>query len=227
MPKESIPSSSVSDSFELAELLCARICHDLAGSVGAIATGAELLGEDLDIENHSIELLLTSSKIASIKLQFLRHAFAGGEKKLPPEKVKEILETILMNDMVSYKIEIDWSNSIHDILNLCHSRLLFNLAMIIQDCLPKGGRMRFERTIDDPTILTISIEGQSLIFSESAKKIEQNFMINIKSERATQGSFTKYLAHQIGKSISISNHSQKIIFTISPLGKNFTIDQVE
>ena len=36
------------DELKLAELLCARLCHDLAGPVGAVATGAELLlGGDL------------------------------------------------------------------------------------------------------------------------------------------------------------------------------------
>ncbi len=66
---------------ELAQLLCTRLCHDLAGPVGAVAAGVELIGGDptqADIE--TLGLIGSSSAAASAKLKFMRMALgaAGG-----------------------------------------------------------------------------------------------------------------------------------------------------
>ena len=59
----------------VAELLASRLCHDLISPVGAVNNGIELLtefGEDPDGE--SMQLIATSAKTASEKLQFFRIA---------------------------------------------------------------------------------------------------------------------------------------------------------
>lgn len=66
---------------ELAQLLCTRLCHDLAGPVGAVAAGVELIGGDpaqADVE--TLGLIGSSSAAASAKLKFMRMALgaAGG-----------------------------------------------------------------------------------------------------------------------------------------------------
>ncbi len=60
---------------ELAQLLCTRLCHDLAGPVGAVAAGVELIGGDpaqADLE--TLGLIGNSSAAASLKLKFMRAA---------------------------------------------------------------------------------------------------------------------------------------------------------
>ena len=54
------------DSLQLAELLCARICHDLSGPVGAAAAGAELL-EDMDAAPDAETLELAAGPKAARK----------------------------------------------------------------------------------------------------------------------------------------------------------------
>ena len=72
---------------ELAQLLCTRLCHDLAGPVGAIAAGVELIGDDPAMADaETIGLIGDSSSAASRKLKFLRAALgyaqnAGGDLK--------------------------------------------------------------------------------------------------------------------------------------------------
>ncbi|MEH6728864.1 MAG: histidine phosphotransferase, partial [Hyphomicrobiales bacterium] len=39
---------------DLAALLCSRVCHDVVGSVGAIANGLEVLDEEKDAEMRQI-----------------------------------------------------------------------------------------------------------------------------------------------------------------------------
>jgi histidine phosphotransferase ChpT len=60
---------------ELAQLLCTRLCHDLAGPIGAVAAGVELIGDDPAMADaETIGLIGDSSSAASRKLKFLRAA---------------------------------------------------------------------------------------------------------------------------------------------------------
>lgn len=59
----------------LAQLLCTRLCHDLAGPVGAVAAGVELIGDDpAAVDSETLGLIGSSSAAASRKLRFLRAA---------------------------------------------------------------------------------------------------------------------------------------------------------
>lgn len=72
---------------ELAQLLCTRLCHDLAGPVGAAAAGVELIGGDLtQVDAETLGLIGNSSSAASLKLKFMRTALgvsgsASGDPK--------------------------------------------------------------------------------------------------------------------------------------------------
>jgi histidine phosphotransferase ChpT len=79
---------------ELAQLLCTRLCHDLAGPVGAVAAGVELIGDDPQAADaETLGLIGSSSAAASRKLKFLRAALgaAGGA----PLDLKSLLDGYL------------------------------------------------------------------------------------------------------------------------------------
>lgn len=58
---------------ELAQLLCTRLCHDLAGPIGAVAAGVELIGGDpAAADTETLGLIGSSSQAASLKLKFIR-----------------------------------------------------------------------------------------------------------------------------------------------------------
>jgi histidine phosphotransferase ChpT len=61
---------------ELAGIVCARICHDLVGPVGAMVNGADLIGE-LGLANAGEEMVLVaqSARRAAAMLKFHRLAF--------------------------------------------------------------------------------------------------------------------------------------------------------
>ena len=64
---------------DLAALLCSRVCHDVISPVGAIANGIELLdeGADEDTAEIAMDLIRSSAKNASARLQFARIAFGA------------------------------------------------------------------------------------------------------------------------------------------------------
>lgn len=61
---------------QLAQLICTRLCHDLAGPIGAVAAGVELIGDDPTMADpETLHLIASSSAAATQKLKFLRLAF--------------------------------------------------------------------------------------------------------------------------------------------------------
>ncbi|MEQ8509627.1 MAG: histidine phosphotransferase family protein [Rhodospirillaceae bacterium] len=64
------------EDLKIAHLLCTRLCHDLAGPVGAVSAGVELIGSDLSlVDEETLSLLSGSADAAGRKLKFLRLAF--------------------------------------------------------------------------------------------------------------------------------------------------------
>ncbi len=63
----------------LAALISSKICHDLAGQIGAINNGLELLEEenDEDTRYYALELIHNSAKAAWAQLDFHRLAFGA------------------------------------------------------------------------------------------------------------------------------------------------------
>ncbi|MGH7045624.1 MAG: histidine phosphotransferase family protein [Stellaceae bacterium] len=64
---------------QVAELLTARLCHELSGPLAAIGNGVELLGEDdSDFASEALALVGDSARRAANRLQFYRFAYGFG-----------------------------------------------------------------------------------------------------------------------------------------------------
>ena len=80
---------------DLASLLASRICHDLVGSVGAIANGLEVLEEDDgEMREAAFELLNRSVGEALARLKFFRLAFGagGGQEQVALAEIRGVAE---------------------------------------------------------------------------------------------------------------------------------------
>jgi histidine phosphotransferase ChpT len=78
------------DPLSLTQALCTRICHDLAGPIGAVSAGVELVGGDpAQVDAETLQLIAGSSAAAAQKLKFLRIALGtpGGALSLSDLKV--------------------------------------------------------------------------------------------------------------------------------------------
>lgn len=79
---------------ELAQLICTRLCHDLAGPVGAVSAGVELLGDDpAMIDRETLDLIAASSAAAAKKLKFLRAIF-GTVTQHSPAALADLESTV-------------------------------------------------------------------------------------------------------------------------------------
>ena len=127
------------EALHLAELLCSRICHDLAGPVGAAAAGAELIAE-AGGDDETLALVSTSASAASARLAYLRAAFGFGTQPQRAQILRTLIEkyfgSLTQGELSPLKLE--WQ-IVEAELTGDASRLLLNLVMTARDALPRGG----------------------------------------------------------------------------------------
>ncbi len=121
----------------ISELLCTRISHDLAGSIGAVANAVELLEEgDMDFLEDIKSILKTSSQNLSNRMKFFRLAFGLKNANLDDVNMvktitKNYLSTIGNKD---FPLDLAWN-----ITNTKNNRSAMLMAMIAADLLIRGG----------------------------------------------------------------------------------------
>ncbi len=145
---------------ELARLLSTRLCHDLAGPVGAVSAGVELIGDDpSQVDEETLALIGDSSAAASRKLRFLRAAL--GVANGSAHDVEGLLEGYLgaMAGMGG-KVAVSWPtpaavSAAESALGPALNQILLNLCLFALESQPGC------RTLS----LSLNVEGSSLAIS--------------------------------------------------------------
>jgi histidine phosphotransferase ChpT len=155
---------------KLSELLCARLCHDLASPLGAASAGIELLEDGSDPE--TLELISASMSAATARLKFLRAAL-GPANDLPhlPRVLGDLIRAYL-GGAVTGGIALDWSSERSEI-DREMARLLLNMVLIARDALPRGGRItaRCVMEANGDAGLRVSATGEGLGLSAEARLV--------------------------------------------------------
>jgi histidine phosphotransferase ChpT len=123
----------------LAALISSKILHDLAGQVGAINNGLELLEEenDEDTRYYALELIHNSAKAAWAQLDFHRLAFGASSSlgaTVPLGHVEQVARRYIENN----KRKLHWQASLQDI-DKENARLLLAVLTVALTSLPAGG----------------------------------------------------------------------------------------
>jgi histidine phosphotransferase ChpT len=165
----------VASELKLAEMLCTRLCHDLAGPVGAVNNGVEFLQEDdAEMREQAVGLIASSAEQAVAKLMFYRNLFGrinfGGEANL------ESLREICANFLGGSKINLDWPDSHTDSSKVSISRkmgrLLLNIVLITSNSLIKGGKVEIRLGEESGNrLVTVTAIGPSVKVEDIKLKI--------------------------------------------------------
>lgn len=147
------------DELKLSELLAVKLCHDLAGPIGAVNNGTELLREANDnIFEQSLDLVDASAKDAISRLLYYRQAY--GTAPSQGETSLESIKTLADNFFADKKITLDWQNenksgdSAKSISNE-QAKILLNLMLVVSGALIYGG-MLFVKTSKE----SVSVRGE-------------------------------------------------------------------
>ncbi|MBI5162722.1 MAG: hypothetical protein HY985_02340 [Magnetospirillum sp.] len=157
------------DPLLLAELLCARLCHDLAGPVGAAAAGAELFEDIGGGDGETLALVATSAAGAAARLKFFRAALAPSSSPQPTATLKDLIEGYLRTAVsaASSGLTLAWAVSADD-LSAEAARLLLNLVLVARDALPRGGLIAVS---GGERGLTVTARGTSAALADEARLV--------------------------------------------------------
>lgn len=182
----------------VAQLLVSRVCHDLAGGISALSTGAELLSEEADMaDSEALKVIALSAKQSTSRLAFLRVAFGlgGGENDtITTDELKTLVENFIQGGRLSLVWAADNAR-----IALMAAKLLLNLCLVAGESLPRGGVLRVDVTqIGGRLGFAVSALGDGAKLRPDVKRamtLEVN--AELLTARTVHGHFAAILAHQL------------------------------
>ncbi len=190
---------AASDDLRLVELLCARLCHDLAGPIAGAAAGVELLADGGPAAADDVELLTASVSAAASHLKFLRAALGHGTTAMSTAELRDLTEAILP---AGGAVGVDWDAEGHGDWPRPWARLVLNLVMVARDSLTRGGRIRITLRPQPPRV-SLEAEGQALAPTEMLALLHDGD-VQLLTPRSAQIYYLRRLAEEVGATIDIS-----------------------
>jgi len=147
---------------KVSQLLCSRLCHDLIGSASAINAGLELIHDDPADTEGPLDLMDQSATQLSTRLAFFRCAFGLAEGARGPAEVAEI-RSLAADYFEGGKIKLNWPESAsftdQKILPGMSGKIILNLTLMANGCLPRGGDV-LVHVVQIPEGIGIAIEAK-------------------------------------------------------------------
>lgn len=208
--------STKMEALALAELLCARVCHDLSGPVGATAAGAELFMDLGGGDPETLTLVSTSAAGAAARLRLLRAAL--GPAASSPHSLAALCGMVdshlaSLASAAAPAIVVNWRD-IPDPVDGDTARLLLNLVLLGRDALPRGGRMELSLDKGLPSLL---VHGEPASLADDVK-LALTQAGPISGPRPAQAALTRILAEQ---------EDGKVCVTPTAAGLRVAIEKVD
>jgi len=193
--------NAMTDSLKLSELAAVKICHDLAGPIGAINNGIELLKEpDGDLHQESLELVEMSAKEAVSKLLYLRQALGSGSPQ-GESNINNLME-IADNYFTNSKITLRWnlpqtSNGTVATVPSPVAKQILNMILLVSGSLIMGGDM-LVNVVQNGKNTSVKIRGESSVVKLADDVL---FMLdgNTNNEDINVKNMLPYLIYLTGK----------------------------
>lgn len=191
--------------FRVTQLLASRICHDLAGGVGAMTAGTELLAEeDGPPAADALDLISASAQQTSRRLQFLRVAFGQGGGEDGRATLSELIR-LTHGYLTGSRVSVVWEGEDARV-DLGLGKLLLNLCLIGADCLPRGGVLCVDANPldDDAWGLAVRAQGQGAALPpDLAAAITTDADVAGLTPRTVHGHFAAVLCRNLGGQFEI------------------------
>jgi histidine phosphotransferase ChpT len=129
----------------VAECLCARLCHDLAGGLGALMGSVELARDDEAMAREAMQLASFAGQALVARLKLLRAAWVGEDRPLDLARLAE-----LGHGLADRRITLDLEGLPPATMFAPPvDRIVLNLVLLGAEALPAGGAIWLEMTERD------------------------------------------------------------------------------
>lgn len=201
------------DVLRLAELMCSRLCHDLAGPVGAVSNGAELLEEeDPELAREAAGLMAGAAQQIAKRLRFFRAAFGweGGAAKDLAEAGNILKDFLAPLPGQPPRFEIEGPAG--EVGSAESIRMLLLLAFLGSEVLPRGGRLLIGCT---DSLLSVNALGSGAGLGELAGVLPGGGQAATSpTPRQAPALLTLGLANRSGWQISVESHQDRVQFQL-------------
>lgn len=203
------------DPLELAELLCARVCHDLSGPVGAAAAGAELFEDMADAADaETLGLVAASAAGAASRLKFFRAAL-GPAASAPQGSaaLRDLIDNYLgtLVSAASPGLQLVWSAA-PPAVDGATARVVLNLVLLAKDALPRGGRITL--TVEDGRPRVVALGEPASLTDEARAVLLDNRPPA--GPKGAQAYFARVLAHRLGGDLGVALTADGLALSVGP-----------
>lgn len=196
----------------VAELLASRLCHDLISPVGAVNSGIELMTEFGDgLDSESMQLVTSSAKLASEKLQFFRIAYgnAGSGANIPLGDGLRFIEPVCANQRTTVVLEDLTAGALPGAGAV---KMLLNVTLLAGECLPRGGELRV--TIGPDMAVVVSVSGDGARIEDVLRAaLDGSISDEDLDPRTAHGYFTHLAATRLGVSFAVDAQADLVTFS--------------
>lgn len=177
-------------------LLCARLCHDLVGPVGAIRNGIELIKDFEEAQGEAFDLVDDTARRVSERLQLFRVAYGLGTG---------VVETfadacrLAAPVLEAQKIALEWPDAAQKLTD-GGVKLLLNMAILAVETLPRGGVLDASLGANDGDRVAAEIVAKgdgAALADDLATAMKATVPIEELTPRTVQGYFTARLAESM------------------------------
>ncbi len=200
----------------LAELVAAKVCHDILGPMTAMMHGLEMLkqSEAAVRDGEAIALLETSVTKAYAKLNFYQHALgaalaggAGPDAIAPLSAARPAAETVF----TTLKASLDWrTNEAAAPRGIV--RVLLNVALLAGDCLARGGTVLVEAEAGLARV--IAAGERCRLKPETAEGLRGGVGAEGAQALSILPVLTGVLAREAGVEVSVEEEPERVVFTL-------------
>ncbi len=183
-------------------LLCARLCHDLVGPVGAIRNGIELIKDFEEAQGEAFDLVDDTARRVSERLQLFRIAYGLGTGV-----VETFADACRLAAPVieAQKIALEWPDVAQKFTD-GGIKLLLNMTILAVETLPRGGVLDASLGANDGdrTAAEIVAKGDGAALADDlAAAMKATVPIEDLTPRTVQGYFTARLAESVGSELRV------------------------
>lgn len=196
---------------QLAALVASKVCHDLVEPMNAIIQGMELLRDgDASTKADAMNLVDQGVAKAWAKLDFFRFAVGGalveGEGEL--DEARQVAERLYG----ALRPELVWSAPAV-VLPKAATRVVVNLLMIANECLPRGGTVELTAAkAAGGTEVTVTASGPRAKLKEATAAALRGDGQEHLSGHTIQPTLTSLLARQGGVELATRESEDKVEF---------------
>lgn len=194
-----MPLCPTQSSLRLAELLCARLCHELSSPMGTLAGVLEMLAEGGAAASEARDVAEEAARTVRARLRLLRTAWSGDCPAMPAEEVRAMAEGLRTNRRSFVRVD-----TLSGDLPGPVTRLVLNLMLTGVDAMAGAGTLYVAGTMR--TGVTLHMENARgdwpAAFMEWLNN-ETAAWAGVTDARTVQAALTAILTHAGGVRLSV------------------------